>query len=448
MRKLFGTDGIRGKANQYPMDAKTAIRVGAAIGHYFQQKNERPQILIGRDTRLSGSMIEAALVSGLCAVGCQVKPLGVISTPGVAHLTRSSHAEAGVVISASHNPFVDNGIKIFSTDGFKLPDDTELQIEQLILDTEVSDLYVAPHKVGQVVETDDGWREYAESLTSTMEGRRLDKLRIVLDCANGAAYQIAPYAFELLGATVFPIGIAPDGLNINRACGSLHIEKLQQAVSKNKADLGVAFDGDADRAIFVDADSREVDGDQIMAICAKRFKEEGCLAHDTLVTTVMSNLGLDHAMADAGVSVIKTAVGDRYVVEEMRAKGYNFGGEQSGHLIFLKHSTSGDGVLTALQVIKIMVDTGKPLSELGTVMARLPQVLKNMLVTYKRPIEELDTALACIRSVEEKLGSRGRVLVRYSGTEQKVRVMVEGEDEKDIDRYVDDILSALDSELN
>lgn len=448
MRKLFGTDGIRGKANQYPMDAKTAVRVGAAIGHYFQHRNKRPQILIGRDTRLSGSMIEAALISGLCAVGCQVKPLGVISTPGVAHLTRSSHAEAGVVISASHNPFVDNGIKIFSTDGFKLPDDTELQIEQLILDTEVSDLYVAPHKVGQVVESEEGWREYAESLTSTMEGRRLDKLRIVLDCANGAAFRIAPYAFERLGATVFPIGIDPDGLNINRACGSLHINKLQQAVRENKADLGVAFDGDADRAIFVDADSREVDGDQIMAICAKRFKEEGCLAHDTLVTTVMSNLGLDHAMADAGVSVIKTAVGDRYVVKEMRAKGYNFGGEQSGHLIFLKHSTSGDGVLTALQVIKIMIDTGKPLSELGAVMVRLPQVLKNMLVTYKRPIEELDIALACIRSVEEKLGNRGRVLVRYSGTEQKVRVMVEGDDEKDIDRYADDILSALDSELN
>lgn len=448
MRKLFGTDGIRGKANIYPIDAPTAYKVGVAVGNYFRQKGSNPRILIGRDTRISGNMLESAIISGLCAVGCEAVPLGVISTPGVAYLTHASDAAAGVVISASHNPFIDNGIKIFSKNGFKLPDQTELEIEDIILNKNMDDYHVAPHLVAKASYWKGAKAKYAEKLKSTMDGTSLNGLNIILDCANGASYKIAPDLFANLGAKVTAIGIEPDGTNINKACGSLHPERLQKHILEQKADLGVAFDGDADRAIFVDAKGNTIDGDSIMAIVANSLKQQDRLAKNTLVATVMSNIGLDRAMEKIGVNVVKTQVGDRYVVEAMREYGYNFGGEQSGHLIFLDHITSGDGMLTALQIVKIMMETGKSLAELASIMTRFPQVLKNLMVNYKRPLEELNYYNKLLSKITEDMGNDGRVLVRYSGTENKVRVMVEGMDEKKIKGYADELIGALDGELN
>jgi len=448
MRKLFGTDGIRGKANIYPIDAPTAYKVGVAVGHYFRQHGQNPKIVIGRDTRISGNMIESAIISGLCAVGCQAVPLGVISTPGVAYLTHTSDASAGVVISASHNPFIDNGIKIFSKNGFKLPDQSELEIEDIILHKDMNDYHVAPHMVANASYWEDAIHQYTDALKATMGGTSLDGLKIILDCANGAAYDTAPELFESLGAKVTAIGIEPDGRNINKACGSLHPEKLQKHILEQGADLGVAFDGDADRAIFVDADGNTIDGDSIMAICANNFKQANKLAENTLVSTVMSNIGLDKAMQEIGVKVLRTQVGDRYVVEKMRECGYNFGGEQSGHLIFLDHITSGDGMLTALQIVKIIMDTGKTLAELASIMTRFPQVLKNLMVNYKRPLDELVYFKQLVSKIENELGNDGRVLVRYSGTENKVRVMVEGKDADQIDSFANELIGALDGELN
>ena len=448
MRKLFGTDGIRGKANIYPMDAPTAYRVGAAIGHYFRAKQKRPKVLIGRDTRISGNMIESSLVAGLCSVGAKAVLLGVISTPGVAYLTRSAKADAGVVISASHNPFIDNGIKIFSENGFKLPDTVEEKIEEIILEREPAELHVQPHEVGSSTMWEDGIEEYISALKETTGKRSFSGMRIILDCAHGAAYHVAPVVFRRLGVEISTLGIEPNGLNINKGVGSLHTERLQQRVIEEKAFLGVAFDGDADRAIFIDARGDIVDGDQIMAICARKLKSEGKLAHNTLVATVMSNIGLSIAMEEAGINLVRTAVGDRYVVEKMLEKGYNFGGEQSGHLIFLDHGTTGDGVLAALQVLSILVDTGKALHELASIMTSYPQTLKNLMVDYKYPLEELSGAQTVIKQVEKELGSKGRVLVRYSGTENKVRVMVEGMDKRKIEVYADKIIRALDEELN
>lgn len=450
MRKLFGTDGIRGKANRFPMDALTAFRVGAAVGQRFRDAGgqHRPRVLIGRDTRVSSTMIEAAICAGLCAVGSDAVQVGVISTPGVAYLTRTLGADAGIVISASHNPFVDNGIKIFGSDGFKLPDTTELEIERMILAEKVDDLLVEPHAVGSVLTLEQGPDTYLDALVASMDGKRLDGMKLVIDCANGAAYKTAPELFRRLGADLLAIGISPDGRNINKACGSTHIATLSQVVRDTGANLGVAFDGDADRAIFVDGEGREVDGDHIMAVCAIELKRAEKLPHDTLVATVMSNQGLVKAMEEHGIRVERTDVGDRYVVEAMRREGFGFGGEQSGHLIFMEHATSGDGLLTALQVLKIMVETGRGISDLACVMTSYPQVLKNLMVAYKRPIEELAGVQAAIARVEERLAGNGRVLVRYSGTESKARVMIEGSDEAAIAGYADEIIRALDAELN
>ncbi|RJO66080.1 MAG: phosphoglucosamine mutase [Myxococcales bacterium] len=449
MRKLFGTDGIRGTANIPPMDAPTAYKVGAAVGSHFRAANRHPKIYIGRDTRLSGAMLEGALASGLCAVGAEAVSLGVVTTPGVAHLTRTTDADAGVMISASHNPFIDNGIKIFSHDGFKLPDDEEEKIEALIFKENPDDLNAQPHEIGSITFWNDAEELYIAALaTSVGADVSLKGMKIVVDCANGAAYRIAPETLGRLGIDLKTVGVTPDGRNINKACGSLHPPLLQDEVRRHGADLGVAFDGDADRAIFVDAAGDVVDGDQIMAICARKLKQEGKLRRDTLVATVMSNIGLERAMNKLGVKVVKTAVGDRYVVEEMRAKGYNFGGEQSGHLIFLDHGTSGDGILTALQVMSIVSQTGRPLRELAGLMTVYPQVLKNLMVAYKRPLGELESVQRAIADAEARLGRDGRVLVRYSGTENKARVMVEGLDRDLINRCADEIITALDAELN
>ncbi len=448
MRKLFGTDGIRGQANRYPMDAYTAYKVGAAVGHYFRQLHRAPKVLIGRDTRLSGFMLQNAIAAGLCAVGCEAVELGVVSTPGVAYLTHHKGADAGIMISASHNPYIDNGIKIFSNDGFKLPDANELEIEDLILNTNSDDLHVAPEEIGMTSSRPEAVRWYSEILSNSVGKRTFDGMKIVLDCAHGAATNIAPPIFRSLRAKVTTIGNDPDGRNINDGIGSLYPEQLQETVRKTGADFGVAFDGDADRAIFVDANGLVVDGDCIMAICAKKLNDDGHLMHKTLVATVMSNIGLHRAMEAEGIKVITTAVGDRYVVEEMRSHGYNFGGEQSGHLIFLDYSTTGDGILTALQVLTILYDSGRPLHELTQLMTRYPQVLLNLKVKEKRPIDTLPSVSGLIRQIEEKLGKEGRVLVRYSGTENLARVMVEGLDQQEIDGYASEILAAIDKELN
>lgn len=448
MRKLFGTDGIRGQANRYPIEAQTALKVGAAVGYRLLRSHESPLVLIGRDTRASGSMLEAALAAGLCSAGVNVQSLGVISTPGVACLTRKTpEAAAGIVISASHNPFLDNGIKIFAHDGFKLPDAEEIEIEELIA-KDFAELLAAPHAVGALGERKDALNFYLDDLAQALPTGSLAGLKIVLDAANGAATQAAPELFRRLGAEVTAIGVAPDGTNINKGCGSLHTEALQETVRAQKAQFGVAFDGDADRAIFVSESGEVVDGDQVMALCALHLKKQGRLQDNTLVATVMSNLGLDRAMREAGITVVKTAVGDRYVVEHLREHGLSFGGEQSGHLIFMDHSTTGDGLLTAVLVAGLLRHEHAALSELAGVMHRYPQVLKNLIVNYKRPLETLGDAARVIAQAEESLGDEGRVLVRYSGTENKVRVMIEGPDEALIGRLAAEILHALDVELN
>src|SRR5512138_3679650 len=384
MKKLFGTDGVRGVANVYPMTCEMAIQIGRAAAYMFKNGNRRHRIVIGKDTRLSGYMIENALVAGICSMGVDVLQVGPLPTPGIAYITSSMRADAGVVISASHNPFQDNGIKFFFKDGFKLPDEMELKIEDLIDSGKIDSLRPIATEVGKAYRIDDAVGRYVVFLKSTFpKDMDLSGIKIVLDCANGAAYKVAPAVFEELGAEVITIGVKPTGTNINAGCGSLHPEVMCEAVKEHQADLGIALDGDADRVIFCDEFGNVVDGDQIMAICATEMLRQKRLKKNTLVATVMSNMGLDIALKRAGGKVIKTDVGDRYVVEEMRRGGYNLGGEQSGHMIFLDHNTTGDGTLTALQVLAIMRRTGKPLSELAQVMIPLPQVLVNVRVSEK-----------------------------------------------------------------
>ncbi len=448
MRRLFGTDGIRGKANVYPMTADIAFKVGVVTTHLSKDRTPTPTIIIGRDTRLSGTMLEGAIAAGICAAGGEARIVGEIPTPGVAFLTKSTDAEAGVVISASHNPFVDNGIKLFNKTGFKLPDELEHKIEGLMLDNAIEDLFVEPHEVGRSVYWPEGAELYADSLKKVLEGRDLSGMHIALDCAHGAAYKLAPAIFTALGADIKAIGTAPNGRNINKGCGSLHMEKLGQFVRKEGLDAGVAFDGDADRALFVDKDGDLVDGDQVMAICAARLKSQNKLAKNTIVATQMSNIGLERAAESLGARTVRTDVGDRYVVEEMRKNGYNFGGEQSGHMIFLDHSTTGDGMLAAIWLFDAMKAEKKELRQMATIMQRYPQVLKNLMVNYKEPLHNLPRYNEVRRQIEAELGKDGRVLVRYSGTENKVRVMVEGSDMKQIEEYTDNIIAVLDEELN
>ncbi|MBN2233237.1 MAG: phosphoglucosamine mutase [Deltaproteobacteria bacterium] len=437
MRKLFGTDGVRGVANRDPMTAEMALLIGRATAHICKHRDHRHRIVIGKDTRLSGYMLESALVSGICSMGVDALLIGPMPTPGIAFLTRSMRADAGVVISASHNPYQDNGIKIFSRDGFKLPDQLEEEIEQLIFEDRLTGLRPTADNVGKAFRIDDANGRYIVFLKNTFPNElTLEGLRLAIDCANGAAYRIAPSVFEELGATVFAIGTSPDGSNINAGCGSLHPERLQQAVKEHNAHAGIAFDGDADRVIFVDEKGEVVNGDQVMAICAGELHRRGELKQQTLVATVMSNMGLEKALEPQGIRVVRTRVGDRYVVEEMRARGYNFGGEQSGHLIFMNHNTTGDGILSALQVLAVMVATGKPLSELATVMEVYPQVLTNVKVKEKVPLAEVPVVAERMTQIEAEVNGRGRLLIRYSGTEAKLRIMMEGDDPEMIDAYV------------
>ena len=438
MRKLFGTDGVRGVANTYPMTTEIAMQLGRAIAFLVKQQKagqeHSPRIVIGKDTRLSGYMIENALASGICSMGVNVLLVGPLPTPGIAFITTGMRADAGLVISASHNPFQDNGIKIFSNSGFKLPDEEEAIIEDLIFSKKMDSLRPVAEEVGKAARIDDAKGRYIVFLKNTFPKRfTLDGIHIVLDCAHGATYGVAPHVFEELGAKVTSIGVQPDGKNINHECGALHPEVMAELVCKEGADLGIALDGDGDRLIVADEQGKVVDGDQIMAICAEEMLERQKLAKNTLVATVMSNLGLDLAMQRMGGQLVRTKVGDRYVVEEMLRNGYNFGGEQSGHLIYLKHNTTGDGILGALQLLLSMKKKERPLSELTQIMEPFPQILKNVRIRQKIALDQISGFSEKLTTIEKNLGSTGRILVRPSGTEPVIRVMVEGENEKLID---------------
>jgi phosphoglucosamine mutase len=438
-RRLFGTDGVRGVANIYPMTAELALQLGRALAYIVRSGPHRHRIVIGKDTRLSGYMLEQAIASGICSMGVDVMLSGPLPTPGIAFLTESMRADAGVVISASHNPYQDNGIKFFSRDGFKLPDEMELQIERLVLDAaeagaeDFRALRPTATRIGKAKRIDDAIGRYVVFLKSIFpKDLTLDGLTVVVDCAHGAAYHVAPAVLEELGARVISLGVKPDGKNINDACGAVHPEGMARAVAKHGADLGLALDGDADRVILADEKGRIVDGDAIMALVGRDLIRRGTLAKRTVVATVMSNLGLERSLGEVRGRVVRTAVGDRYVVDEMRRAGYNFGGEQSGHLIFLDHVTTGDGVAAALNVLAVMQREERPLSELARCFEPVPQALVNVAVREKRPLSELPDVGRAIAAVERSLGADGRVLVRFSGTENKVRILVEGPDAKRI----------------
>ncbi len=443
-RQLFGTDGIRGIANIEPMTGEMAMQLGRAIAHIFKEVKGRHRIVVGKDTRLSGYMLETALASGICSMGADVMLVGPLPTPGIAFVTTSMRANAGVVISASHNPYYDNGIKIFSRDGFKLPDEIEHRIEELIFSNHLQSLRPTASEVGKAYRIDDAVGRYVVFLKNTFPNDlTLEGLRIALDCANGAAYRVAPAVLEELGAEVMPIGVEPNGENINADCGSLHPEVVTRLVLDKGADIGIALDGDGDRIIFVDRKGKQVDGDHILAVCGLQMLTEQKLKKRTVVTTVMSNMGLDRAIQSAGGNVVRTQVGDRYVVEEMIRGNYNLGGEQSGHTIFLDYNTTCDGILTALQVLAIMKRKEKPLDALASVMEPLPQVLYNIRVKEKKDLTEFPEIHKRIQAIEGSLGSSGRIFVRYSGTEPLLRIMVEGEDEAKLHRFAQDVVELV-----
>jgi phosphoglucosamine mutase len=449
-RKLFGTDGIRGRANEPPMTPDLALALGRAIAVVSRRGNGRaPRIVLGKDTRLSGYMLETAIASGICAMGGLVMLCGPMPTPAVANLTQSMRADAGVVISASHNPYDDNGIKIFGPDGFKLADEMEAEIERLMASAELLRDAATGARVGRAERIDDATGRYIVAAKNTFPRElTLRGVRVVVDAAHGAAYRVGPAVFAELGADVTTLGCAPNGRNINKSCGALHPQGVSREVKRHGADLGVALDGDADRVILVDEQGEVVDGDALMALCGTRMAKSGRLAERTLVATVMSNLGLERALAAVGGSVKRTAVGDRYVVEEMRRSGLNFGGEQSGHLIFLDHTTTGDGVVAALQVLAVLVREQRPMSELASVLERVPQFALSVALSDRRPIERMPKLSEQIRLVESKLGRDGRVLVRWSGTEPKLRLMAEGPDLDSLEVMVREMAEAARADLD
>ena len=442
--RLFGTDGIRGTANVEPMTSETVVLLGRAIAHVVKRDSRRHKIIIGKDTRLSGYMLESALTSGICSMGVDVLLVGPLPTPGIAFLTRSMRADAGVVISASHNPFQDNGIKFFASNGFKLPDELEREIEHLVQGDAIAHLRPTAQEVGKAFRIDDALGRYNVFLKSTFPKHlTLDGLTIVVDGAHGAGYRVGPEVLEELGAKVVAIGVDPDGENINRDCGALHPQQLAARVKAEKAHLGVALDGDADRVILVDEQGEIVDGDAVLAMIAIDLQRAGRLSNGGIVATVMSNLGLELALREREIKLVRVQVGDRYVVEEMLRGGYVLGGEQSGHVVFLEHGTTGDGLVTALAVLALMAESQKPLSALRRVMQRLPQRLVNVRVRERRALAQLPDVQQVVDRITAELGQRGRVLVRYSGTEPLVRVMVEGEQPGEVERYCEEIAAAL-----
>jgi phosphoglucosamine mutase len=442
-RKYFGTDGIRGTANTPPMTPEIAMRLGMAAGKYFRTTSpRRHSVVIGKDTRLSGYMIEPALVAGFTSVGMDVTLFGPLPTPGVAMMTRSLRADLGVMISASHNNFKDNGIKLFGPDGYKLSDEIELEIEAR-MDRALDDKLAAPEDLGRAKRIDDAQARYVEIVKASFPKRmRLAGLRVCVDCANGAAYKVAPAALYELGAEVFKIGVEPNGFNINQEVGSTDTDALKEAVKTYRADIGIALDGDADRCIIIDENGHEVDGDQLIGLIAGHWKKSGLLSTDGVVTTVMSNLGLERHLESLGISLERTKVGDRYVVERMRSGGFNLGGEQSGHIVMSDYSTTGDGLMAALQVLAVMVETGKPLSDLTHVFDKVPQKLVNVRYKDKDPLET-ETVQTAITDAETRLGKSGRLVIRKSGTEPLVRVMAEAEDAKLMDEVVESVADAV-----
>lgn len=448
MKKLFGTDGIRGQANCHPITAEVALQVGKALARVFHARGHgSKRIVIGKDTRLSGYMLETALTSGLVSMGMDVFLVGPVPTPAVAHLTKSMGCEAGLMLTASHNPFDDNGIKIFDQNGFKLSDELEAQIESLVSQGGASSEHIRSANIGKAYRLEDARGRYIEFAKSTAGNQSLAGLKIVLDCANGAAYQIGPWIFRELGAHVVKTAAEPDGYNINTNCGALHPESVAALVREHKADVGIAFDGDADRVIFTDSEGHIVDGDRILAISAIDSCRRGTLRQETLVVTTMSNMGLHEAMAKNGVRVETTDVGDRFVVERMREKGYNLGGEKAGHIIFLDYATTGDGIISALQLLRVMKTTGASLKELGRCMKEYPQKQVGVPVREKKPLHKLHKLQALMAQCESDLSGHGRVLVRYSGTEKKLRVLVEAKDESRVEKWTAALVRAIREEI-
>ena len=448
-RKIFGTDGVRGVANLEPVTAETALKLGRAAAHVFTQAgthrtDRRPIIVIGKDTRLSGYMLENALAAGVMSLGVDVFLLGPLPTPGVAYLTRTLRADAGIVLSASHNPYEDNGIKFFRHDGYKLDDHIEQRIESLVFSGEIENIRPIAGKIGQAKRIDDALGRYVEHAKSSFpKGLTLEGIHIALDTANGAAYKSSPWILRELGASVTTFHNQPDGRNINANCGSTHPEEISRLTRETGAHIGISHDGDADRLQLCDEKGDIVDGDEILAITAVDHIRRGTLAKNTLVATVMSNFGLDDTLREHDGRVLRTKVGDRYVIEAMLAQDLNIGGEQSGHLIYRDHSTTGDGIVAALQILRIIAETGKPLSELKRVLKKYPQAQRNLRVREKRPIETMPDILALIQQTEESLKGAGRVLLRYSGTEPKIRLLIEGRDSAAIEKAADTISGLL-----
>ncbi len=443
--RLFGTDGIRGRINKYPMKPENVLRIGMAAATVLRKElHGRNMVLIGKDTRLSGYMIESALTSGICSMGMDVTLVGPLPTPGIAFLTRTLRIDAGIVISASHNPFQDNGIKFFSYDGFKLPDSVEKRIEELVMDDSLERSRPKGEEVGKAYRLDDATGRYIEYIKSTLpKGTTLEGMKVVVDCANGAAYKTTPWLLRELGAEVISLNDKPDGTNINFQCGSVNMAGLQRAVVLHKADIGIAHDGDGDRTLLCDERGRIVDGDRIMGMCSVEMIRTGSLKGKTVVATVMSNLGLERFLERQGVRLLRTKVGDRYVVEKMLDGGFNIGGEQSGHIIFLDFNTTGDGPITASQVLSLMKSSNAPLSKLASRIKLFPQVLMNVEVEKRQDIRSIPEIESAVKAAEKRLGSRGRVLVRASGTEPKIRVMIEGEDDKLITKLGRDISKVI-----
>jgi len=450
-KRIFGTDGVRGTANIEPVTAETALKLGRAAGHVFKNLEShsrgmgRHKIVIGKDTRLSGYMLENAISSGILSMGVDVLFIGPLPTPGVAYVTRSLRADAGIAITASHNPYDDNGIKFFRADGFKLDDQVEKRIEDLVFSGEIESIRPTAGAIGKAVRIDDALGRYIEYAKASLpKGMTLEGIRVVLDCAHGAAYKSSPCVLRELGADVIVYGQSPDGMNINRECGSMHPELMCQKVHEHRADIGIAHDGDADRVLLCDEKGRLIDGDDIMAIAAKEMLSLGTLAKKTLVATVMSNAGLDAMVKELGGHVVRTPVGDKNVIDEMLRHGYNLGGEQSGHMIFRDFSSTGDGLVSALQILQIMKTTGLPLSRLAASWTRFPQLVTNVKVRAKTPFDQLDGILKLVEEAEADVKpSGGRVLLRYSGTEPKARLLIEGRDQAVLEKHSKLICGAI-----
>ena len=454
-KKIFGTDGVRGVANVEPVTAETALKLGRAAAYVFTQLNPRrmpagarPKIVLGKDTRLSGYMLENALVAGITSLGVDVLVIGPLPTPGVAYITRSLRADAGIVLSASHNPYQDNGIKFFRHDGYKLDDQVEQQIEQLVFTGAIDSIRPTADNIGRATRIDDALGRYVEfAKASFPKGMSLEEMRVAVDVANGAAYKSTPCILRELGAEVIVANNQPNGTNINDRCGSMHPEEIQRLVKRSGAAVGITHDGDADRVLLCDENGEIVDGDEILAIAAVDLLQNGRLQRNTVVATVMSNFGLDEALAARGGRVVRTKVGDRYVIEEMMKQKLNLGGEQSGHVIFRDFTTTGDGIITALQILRIMHQSGQPLSKLKTCLRKYPQAHRNLPVKEKRPLAELPAVAKLVNEAEKELSGKGRVLLRYSGTEPKIRLLIEGREPELIEKQADRIAEAIQSAI-